>query len=55
MIAPESNDGKGLRQLWPMRCSITDSLVKSYCCPISNRAPPSRSVWWRQLPIGPVL
>jgi len=46
MIAPETNDGKGLRVHSGGRPAITDLLMKSYCCPISDRASPSWAVWW---------
>jgi hypothetical protein len=41
MIAPESNDGKGLCVAADRVAFITDSLAKSYCCPISVRPRPS--------------
>jgi len=50
MIAPKANDGKGLRALRNPLMAITDLLMESYCCPISDRGAPSCRVWWRQLP-----
>jgi hypothetical protein len=40
MIAPEANDGKGLTAALVGAADITDSLAKSYCCPISVRPLP---------------
>src|SRR5882724_10937609 len=50
MIAPEANDSKGLRAASDRVAGITDSLAKSYCCPISVRPSPCWAVRYRQLP-----
>jgi len=50
MIAPEPNNGKGLCCVARRFIGLTDSLAKSYCCPISVRPLPCWSLWWRQLP-----
>jgi len=52
MIAPEPNDGKGLDAISSFTPPITDLLMKSYCCLISDRAPPRQDVWWWQLPLA---